>query len=125
MLLILTKHAPAAGNPSVLPNASLLREQGEVTHPGTWPANTSGNHQNPSLVTLTVQSTVHLLGKLKLDFEGSGSVWQLVSFILALQLGQVYLHAEGKKSQTERDRAQWGRARFRGVKSSLTQLGEQ
>lgn len=68
---------------------------------------------------------MHLLGKLKLVFEGSGSLWQLVSFILALLLGQVYLHPEGQKSQTERDRAQWGRARFNGVRSSLTQLGEQ
>lgn len=56
-----------------------------------------GNHQSPSLVTLPVQNTVHLLRKLKLVFEESGSAWQLVSFILALQLEQVCLHPEGKE----------------------------
>lgn len=54
-------------------------------------------------MTLTVQSTVQLLRKLKLVFEEIGSVWQLVSFILALQLEQVCLHPEGKeKTQTVR-----------------------
>lgn len=61
---------PAAGNPSVFPNSSLLRKQKEVTLHGIWTCKRAspGNDGGPSLVTLAVQSTVYLPIKLKLAF---------------------------------------------------------
>lgn len=60
---------PAAGDPSVSPDVSLLSEQEQAALTGIWTCKRAspGDHQGPGLVTLTVQCMAHLI-KLKLAF---------------------------------------------------------
>lgn len=74
----------AAGNPSVSPNVSLLREQEEAALGGIWTCKPAspGDHQGPSLVTLTVQCTAHRI-KLKPASEVARSGHCLLYFFLS------------------------------------------